>query len=87
MREFIINQLQIFAPSALLVENESHFHHGHAGSNDSGESHFKIYIVSPEFLGKSQVVRHRMVYSAISKGFTSTLHAVKIKALSPDEIS
>ena len=50
----------------LTIVDESDQHAGHAGSrmlgNTSGETHFRISIVSPAFDGLNTVKRHRMVY-------------------------
>jgi len=46
--------------------DESDQHAGHAGSrmlgNTSGETHFRISVVSAAFDGLNTVKRHRMVY-------------------------
>ena len=51
---------------SLTIVDESDQHAGHAGSrmlgNTSGETHFRISIVSPAFDGLNTVKRHRMVY-------------------------
>ena len=50
----------------LTIVDESDQHAGHAGSrmlgNTSGETHFRISIVSQTFDGLNTVKRHRMVY-------------------------
>ena len=48
-------------PVRLDVVNESHMHAGHRSSPGTGDSHFRVLIVSPMFVGKSRVDRHRMV--------------------------
>ena len=50
-----------FEPTRLDVINESELHAGHRSSPGTGESHFRLLIVSPAFEGKSRVDRHRMV--------------------------
>lgn len=74
-----------FRPSALDVINESHMHHGHAGSPNSGQSHFRVMIVADAFTGRSRVDRHRLVNSALAAELTGGVHALAIKALAPDE--
>ena len=49
------------APTALAVINDSARHHGHAGDDGSGESHFTVEIASAAFTGKSRLERQRMV--------------------------
>ena len=48
-------------PIRLDIINESEMHAGHRSSPGTGESHFRILIVSEAFAGKSRVDRHRMV--------------------------
>lgn len=74
-----------FAPQRLEVVDESHFHAGHAGSPGTGESHFRVLIVSASFSGKSRVERHRMVNAALAAELASGVHALAIKALAPGE--
>ena len=49
------------APQSLDVEDESQNHAGHAGHRPGGQTHFRVYIVSEAFRGKSRLERHRMV--------------------------
>ena len=78
---------QAFAPVALEVVNDSHRHAGHAGSPGSGESHFSIEVVSDRFAGKSRVERHRMINEVLAEELKSRIHALAIKALTPEERS
>ena len=48
-------------PTRLDVINESEMHAGHRSSPGTGESHFRILVVSEAFAGKSRVERHRLV--------------------------
>lgn len=74
-----------FGPVRLEVVNESHFHAGHASSPQTGASHFRVAIVSAAFAGKSRIERHRMVNAALDDELKSGVHALAIKAHSPDE--
>lgn len=74
-----------FAPSQLTVINESHLHHGHAGSPGTGDSHFRVEIVSERFLGKSRIDRHRMVNDVLAEEIDGPIHALAIQAASPEE--
>lgn len=73
-----------FAPHHIKVVNQSHLHAGHAGDDGSGESHFKVTLVSASFAGKNRVERHRMVHAAISNEL-KTVHAFSLSALTPEE--
>jgi BolA protein len=72
-------------PTRLDVVNESHMHAGHASSPGTGESHFRVLVVSPLFKGISRVERHRMVNAALADLLRHKVHAIAIKALAPDE--
>lgn len=72
-----------FAPDSLIVENESHRHHGHAHAG--ADTHFKVTIVAKAFEGKSRVARHRMVNDLLQEELKAGLHALAIKALTPAE--
>lgn len=74
-----------FAPASLRVEDESHQHAGHAGHRPGGESHFRVYIVSETFKGKSRVDRHRLINQALAAELSGSIHALAIHAFAPDE--
>jgi len=82
MREKLMVALR---PTRLDVVNESHLHHGHASSPGTGESHFRILIVSEAFAGKSRVERHRLVNDALREELAGGVHALAIRALAPGE--
>jgi BolA family transcriptional regulator, general stress-responsive regulator len=72
-----------FSPLSLQVVNESHLHHGHAGSPNSGQSHFRVHVVSARFAGCSRVERHRLVNEALAAELAAGIHALAIKAEAP----
>lgn len=72
------------APQFLEVEDESHHHAGHAGAAD-GRGHFRVDIVSAAFAGLNPIARHRAVYSAVGNLMTTDIHALAIRARTPDE--
>jgi len=74
-----------FAPSRLEVINDSARHHGHAGDDGSGESHFTLVIQSAAFSGKSRLERQRMVNRALGDIPGERVHALAIRALAPEE--
>jgi BolA family transcriptional regulator, general stress-responsive regulator len=69
-----------FTPERLVVTNESHQHHGHAGSPGTGESHFRVEITAAEFSGISRIERHRLVNTALAGEFAQGLHALALRA-------
>lgn len=72
-------------PVSVEIEDDSHRHAGHAGAAGGG-GHFNVSIVAKAFSGKSLIQRHRMVYDAMGDAMNSEIHALSIKAFSPDEI-
>ena len=74
-----------FAPESLRVEDESHQHEGHAGHRPGGETHFRVYIVSEAFRGKTRVTRHRLINDILSAELADRVHALAIHASAPGE--
>jgi BolA protein len=82
VKDAITNKLrEAFAPESLDVVDESHLHEGHSGHRPGGETHFRLYIVSKAFEGKSRIERHRMINTALAAELASSVHALAIKAL------
>ncbi|MDA0702523.1 MAG: BolA family transcriptional regulator [Proteobacteria bacterium] len=73
------------APQSLEVIDESHLHAGHVGARPEGETHFRVHVVSAAFAGRSRVERQRMVYAALAEELAGPVHALSIRAQTPDE--
>lgn len=84
---------EALSPESLTVINESHLHAGHHhGPSDhhetfdgTGETHFRVRIVSPVFAGKSRVERHRMVNAILADELAGSVHALAIEPSAPGE--
>ena len=76
---------EAFAPESLSVVDESDEHKGHAGHRAAGETHYRVYIVSEAFQGKSRVDRHRMINSALAAELSGGVHALAVHAKAPGE--
>ena len=76
---------EAFFPESIEVQDESHLHEGHAGHRPGGETHFRVYIVSQAFKGKSRLERHRMINATLSSELSGTVHALAIHAQAPGE--
>ena len=76
---------EAFTPEAIDVVDESHLHEGHAGHRPGGQSHFRVYIVSQAFAGKSRVDRHRMINAVLADDLAGGVHALAIHASAPGE--
>ncbi len=71
-------------PLELEIGDDSAAHAGHAGARGGG-GHFQVFIVSTAFAGKSRLARHRLVYAALADLMENDIHALGIRALTPDE--
>lgn len=71
------------SPESLEVINESHLHSGHSGSPGTGESHFRVKIVSSEFIGKSRLQIHQMINKLLGEQLKDKIHALAIEAKAP----
>ncbi|RWM28464.1 MAG: BolA family transcriptional regulator [Mesorhizobium sp.] len=82
-----------FSPERLIVINESHLHAGHhhaesghhATFDGTGETHFRVRIVSPNFSGMSRVDRHRAVNELLADELKAGVHALAIEPAAPGE--
>ena len=83
--ELIREKLAALAPESLDIEDESAQHAGHAGAQ-SGGGHYALTLVSSRFAGQPLQARHRMVYDALGALMHKEIHALTIRANSPDEI-
>jgi BolA family transcriptional regulator, general stress-responsive regulator len=85
-RDLITQKLtEAFAPTRLDVVDESDQHVGHAGHRPGGETHYRVYIVSEAFRGKSRLERHRMINETLSGELQGGVHALAIHASAPGE--
>ncbi|MER8437741.1 BolA family transcriptional regulator [Mesorhizobium sp. M1312] len=82
-----------FSPERLVIINESHLHAGHHhqdsdhhGTYDgTGETHFRVRIVSSAFAGMSRIERHRAVNALLADELKAVVHALAIEPAAPDE--
>jgi len=80
--EALLNEA--FAPTHLLVKDQSHLHAGHAGARD-GRGHYDVTIESAAFKGKRPLACHRLVYDAMGALMETDIHALRIHARAPTE--
>ena len=72
-------------PESIEIEDQSHLHAGHAGAA-SGGGHFEVVVVAQNFSGLNILARHRLVYDALGEAMRNEIHALSIKAYTPDEL-
>ena len=80
----IRQRLVPLAASQIDITDESHLHEGHAGAREGG--HFKLFIISNEFMGKNSMARHRLVYGLLGDLRQAGIHAINLLAKTPDEV-
>jgi BolA protein len=83
--ELLRQRLAVLQPQSIAIEDESHRHAGHAGAKDGG-GHYNLTIVAAVFAGQNTVKRHRTVYDAAGDLMRGRIHALSIRAFSPDEV-
>lgn len=74
-----------FSPQSLEVINESHLHSGHHHDggdkfDGSGETHFRIKIVSSDFTDLTKIQIHRAINQVLQDELNSGVHALAIEA-------
>ncbi len=84
--ETIRQRLAALEPESVELHDESHEHAGHAGAKEGG-GHYRLFIVSKLFSGKTAVARHRMVYATVADMMKRDIHALAITAQTPDELN
>ena len=67
------------------VDDQTHLHAGHSGAA-AGGSHFEVVVISKAFEGLATLARHRLVYQAVGDAMRQDIHALSIKAYTPDEV-
>ena len=78
-------KLSVLSPESMEILDESAKHAGHEGAK-SGGGHYWLTIVSPRFAGQGTLARHRLVYETLGDMMHKEIHALSIKAYTPDEI-
>ncbi|MDX7999104.1 transcriptional regulator BolA [Xenorhabdus sp. Reich] len=82
VRQEIERKLQAaFKPSHLEVVDESYRHNVPAGS----ESHFKVIVISNDFVEQRILNRHRSVYSVLAKELEEGVHALALHTYTEKE--
>ena len=48
-------------------------------------THFEAVIVSPEFVGKTMIRQHQLVYAALGDRMRAEIHALSMRTLTPEK--
>jgi BolA protein len=78
------DRLASLAPSVLELSDDSAEHAGHAGAAGGG-GHFSLLIVSEQFAGLTRLARHRAVLDRVGDLIPFPVHALAIRAYTPEE--
>jgi len=79
-------RLAALSPSILEIHDDSAEHAGHAGAAGGG-GHFSLLIVSNAFSGVPRLERHQRVLREVADLLPHPVHALSIKALTPEEFT
>ena len=72
------------SPESLEIIDRSHEHAGHEGAK-AGGGHFDVIIVAESFNEQGTVQRHRAIYDALGDLMKTEIHALSIRAYTPEE--
>lgn len=78
-------KLAALSPESMEILDESAKHAGHEGAKGGG-GHYWLTIVSSRFAGLATLARHRLVYETLGDMMHKEIHALSIKAYTPNEI-
>ncbi|HET9340602.1 MAG TPA: BolA family protein [Casimicrobiaceae bacterium] len=82
--DLLAARLAPLEPVHLDLEDDSAGHAGHAGAA-AGGGHFSLTIVSERFSGAPPLARHRAVLDRVGDLIPHPVHALAIRAYTPDE--
>ena len=74
-----------FAPTELVIVDQSAQHAGHAGAAAGGETHYAVRLVSAGFEGLSRIQRQRVMQACLRTEFDTGLHALTAELMTPEE--
>ena len=66
------------------VQDDSAKHRGHAGAR-GGAGHYTVVVVAERFAAMGRVDRHRAVYDAVGDMIPTQVHALAVRAFTPEE--
>jgi acid stress-induced BolA-like protein IbaG/YrbA len=72
-------------PSDITQLIESGFEDARVKVMSDDNTHFEALVVAAEFEGKRPIARHQLVYKCLGALVGNEIHALSIKALTPDE--
>jgi BolA protein len=84
--ELIRQRLLELEPEQIEITDASAAHARHEGAKGGG-GHYLLTIVSCKLVGKPALARHRLIYSLLNDMMNKRIHALGIKAYTPEEFN
>ena len=72
-------------PSDITQLIKAGFEDAHVVVASGDNTHYEALVVASEFEGKRPIARHQLVYRCLGELVGNEIHALSIKALTPDE--
>ncbi|WP_339914564.1 BolA family protein [uncultured Brevundimonas sp.] len=79
---FDLQSLEVIDDSG---RHAGHHHEGGMDGRPGGESHFNLTLISSAFEGQGRLARQRAVNAALREELAGPVHALSIRALTPQE--
>lgn len=82
-------RLAVLSPIRLELIDDSARHAGHAGHAGArgGGGHYRLLIVAAAFAGQTRLARHRVINQLLGDLIPARMHALSIKAMTPEEVA
>lgn len=72
-------------PIAITQLIEAGFENALVKVMSDDNTHYEALVVAEEFVGKRPIARHQLIYKSLGALVGNEIHALSIKALTPDE--
>ena len=77
--------LQFMHPNEVKKLLSTHIKCDHIEVYGEDQRHYETLVVSSEFEGLMKIKRHRLIYQALGDHMVADIHALSIKAMTPEE--
>jgi len=74
-------------PDQIRALIETHLQGCSATVRSDDNTHFDAEVITSAFAGKRALQRHQMVYAALGDKMGGEIHALSIRALTPEEVA
>ena len=80
IKDLISKRISIFK---IEIIDDSHKHHNH--KKDTSGGHFRLFIVSKDFIKLNLIKRHQLIYNLLSDMLKKEIHALSMRLLTSEE--